>query len=108
VPEEKFGKSGNHHVNSRENYPFTHRMCTFLRVPIYLYPHQSICPHKVKTAKVAQYPVADTSCINGDGFEQRWKKLISRTRREQEKMEINLHGVIAPPTKHLLKEWLML
>jgi hypothetical protein len=32
---------------------------------------------------------------------------ISRTRREQEKMEINLHGAIAPPTRHLLKERLI-
>jgi hypothetical protein len=31
---------------------------------------------------------------------------ISR-RREQEKMEIILHGAIAPPRRHLLKERLM-
>jgi hypothetical protein len=48
-------------------------------------------------------------CINGDGFEckQRWKMLISRTRREQEKMQINLHEAIAPPTRDLLKERLI-
>jgi hypothetical protein len=33
--------------------------------------------------------------------------LISRRRREHEKMEINLHGAIALPTRHLLKERLI-
>jgi hypothetical protein len=52
------------------------------------------------------------SCINGDGSECKWRRknweiLILRTRREGEKMEIDLHGVIAPPTRHLLKERLI-
>jgi hypothetical protein len=32
---------------------------------------------------------------------------MSRMRREQEKMVINLHGAIAPPMRHLLKERLI-
>jgi hypothetical protein len=32
---------------------------------------------------------------------------VFRTRGEEKRMEIKLHGAIAPPTRHLLKERLM-
>jgi hypothetical protein len=59
---EKFGRSGNHHLNSWKIYQLTHRILTLLKVPTYLYPAQFMRAHEAKSTKVAQYPVTDNRC----------------------------------------------
>jgi hypothetical protein len=59
APKEKFGRPGNHRVNSRKKYQLTPKICTLSQVPTHLYPPHFISAQEAKSAKMAQYPVTD-------------------------------------------------
>jgi hypothetical protein len=68
APKEKFGRPGNHRVNSRKKYQLTPKIRTLSQVPTHLYPPHFISAQEAKTAKVAQYPVTDDTRV-GYGVE---------------------------------------
>jgi hypothetical protein len=64
APKEKFGRPGNHCVNSRKKYQLTPKIHTLSQVSTHLYPPHFISAQEAKTAKVAQYPVTDEMVQN--------------------------------------------